>query len=135
MSMRVQTVRCASMRATRVTIPRTNTIKAPMRVSRPAKLQSEFLSTGAALKGLCASLAGMVISPLRKLARGNRGPLVVEANRKKGLGSTTFGTRRKRARVSGFRTRMASVGGRKVLKARRKKGRKNLVPGGRPVRK
>lgn len=78
---------------------------------------------------------GMVLSPLRKLSRGNRGPLVVEANRKKGLGSTTFGTRRKRARVSGFRTRMASVGGRKVLKARRKKGRKNLVPGGRPVRK
>lgn len=80
-------------------------------------------------------LAGMVLSPLRKLSRGNRGPLVVEANRKKGLGSTLFGSRRKRARVSGFRTRMASVGGRKVLKARRKKGRKNLVPGGRPVRK
>lgn len=80
---------------------------------------------------------GIVLSPLRKaLAPGERrGTLVVEANNKKGLGSTTFGTRRKRARVSGFRTRMATPGGRKVLKARRNKGRKNIAPGGRPVRK
>jgi large subunit ribosomal protein L34 len=125
------------MRATRVTIPRNNISKAPMRVSRPATLQTEFLSAGAALKGLCASFAGIVLSPLRKaFAPGERrGTLVVEANNKKGLGSTTFGTRRKRARVSGFRTRMATPGGRKVLKARRKKGRKNIAPGGRPVRK
>jgi large subunit ribosomal protein L34 len=81
--------------------------------------------------------AGIVLSPLRKaFSPGQRrGALVVEANNKKGLGTTLYGTRRKRARVSGFRTRMASVGGRKVLKARRVKGRKRLTPGGRPVRK
>ena len=42
---------------------------------------------------------------------------------------------RKRARVSGFRAGMASVGGRKVLAARRKKGRKQLVPASVPKRK
>lgn len=42
-----------------MTIPRHNVAKVPMRVSRPATLQTEFLSAGAALKGLCASFAGM----------------------------------------------------------------------------
>lgn len=80
--------------------------------------------------------AGLVLDPVKRAFSGaGRGRLVVQANRKKGLGATLFGTRRKRARVSGFRSRMATVGGRKVLKARRKKGRKNLCPGCRPVRK
>ena len=34
----------------------------------------------------------------------------------------------KRARTHGFRKRMRSVGGRKVLKARRAKGRAQLTP-------
>jgi large subunit ribosomal protein L34 len=80
-------------------------------------------------------LADMVMSPLRARFAPSRGPLVVEANRKKGLGCTLGGTRRKRARVSGFRARMATVGGRKVLQARRKKGRKSLCPAGMPTRK
>lgn len=77
----------------------------------------------------------MVLDPVRRAASGIRLPLLVEANRKKGLGATLYGTRRKRARVSGFRARMATPGGRRVIAARRKRGRKNLTPGKMPVRK
>lgn len=34
----------------------------------------------------------------------------------------------KRARAHGFRARMASPGGRSVINARRRRGRKNLTP-------
>jgi len=80
-------------------------------------------------------IAEMVMDPVHRAMTGIRRPLVVEANKKKGLGCTLGGTRRKRARVSGFRARMATVGGRKVLQARRKKGRKVLAPAGMPIRK
>ena len=38
-------------------------------------------------------------------------------------------SRIKRARTHGFRARMATPGGRSVIKARRALGRKNLAPG------
>ena len=58
--------------------------------------------------------------------------LTVECNRKQGKGHTLEGTRRKRARVSGFLTRMKTVGGAKVIKARRAKGRHCLTPANAP---
>ncbi|MCA1903857.1 MAG: 50S ribosomal protein L34 [Cyanobacteria bacterium M5B4] len=39
---------------------------------------------------------------------------------------TLEGTNRKRLRVSGFRARMQTPGGRKVLRARRRRGRVRL---------
>ncbi len=39
---------------------------------------------------------------------------------------TLNGTRRKQIRTSGFRTRMRTHDGRKVIQARRRKGRKRL---------
>jgi large subunit ribosomal protein L34 len=40
---------------------------------------------------------------------------------------TLEGTQRKRRRVSGFRTRMATPGGRRVLNRRRAKGRHKIA--------
>jgi len=40
---------------------------------------------------------------------------------------TLEGTRRKRQKVSGFRARMATPGGRNVLKTRRARGRKRIT--------
>lgn len=39
---------------------------------------------------------------------------------------TLEGTKRKKKRVSGFRARMSSPGGRRVIRLRRTKGRKKL---------
>lgn len=61
-----------------------------------------------------------------------RGDLAVMYNRKKGQGCTKGGTQRKRVGVSGFRTRLRTVGGRKVLKARRAKGRYVLCAASQP---
>ncbi|QDZ22278.1 ribosomal protein L34 [Chloropicon primus] len=60
--------------------------------------------------------------------RSRGGALIVEANAKRCLGSTKGGTNRHRARTSGFRVRKRSATGSKVLKNRRKKGRKQLAP-------
>jgi hypothetical protein len=54
--MSVRTMAFQAPVAKRVTMPRPASIKAtPLRASRPAQLQSEFLSPVASLKGLCAS--------------------------------------------------------------------------------
>ena len=72
-----------------------------------------------------------VAGPLRRLCDAFRA-FTVECNRKQGKGHTLEGTRRKRARVSGFLTRMKTVGGAQVIKARRAKGRHCLTPANAP---
>lgn len=59
----------------------------------------------------------------------------MECNRKKGKGCTLEGTKRARARTSGFRMRLKTAAGRKVVQARRKKGRKSLAPASNKHRK
>merc|ERR1711977_654437 len=55
-------------------------------------------------------------------------PIMIECNKKKGGGCTLEGTTLKKIRTSGFRARMASKNGRKVLARRRAKGRAVLCP-------
>ena len=66
---------------------------------------------------------------LRTPTTHGRGALVVVAGGNS-IGNTLHGTRRARARTSGFRARLQSPTGRRVLKARRAKGRKYLAPAG-----
>ena len=68
--------------------------------------------------------AGPAVGPV------GRGALVVVANAKNsmGAGQGKGGTNRHRKRTSGYRVRKQTVGGRRVLKARRKRGRKVLAP-------
>jgi large subunit ribosomal protein L34 len=66
---------------------------------------------------------------LRTPTTNGRGALVVVAGGNS-IGNTLHGTRRARARTSGFRARLQTPTGRKVLKARRAKGRKYLAPAG-----
>jgi len=52
---------------------------------------------------------------------------ITENARKTFVKRTLEGTSRKRRRVSGFRARMATPGGRRVISARRSKGRHQLA--------
>ena len=79
------------------------------------------------------AVRGVAVAPTASVSlrgtgqRRQRGALVVVAGGKS-IGCTLNGTRRKRARKSGFRARIATANGRKVLKSRRAKGRKVLAP-------
>jgi len=79
------------------------------------------------------AVRGVAVAPTASVSlrgtgqRRQRGALVVVAGGKS-IGCTLHGTRRKRARKSGFRARIATANGRKVLKSRRAKGRKVLAP-------
>ncbi|KXZ44057.1 hypothetical protein GPECTOR_74g671 [Gonium pectorale] len=80
--------------------------------------------TGQTSSFLGGSFAG---SSLVRVAPA-RGGLLVMANAKKSMACTKEGTNRKRRRTSGFKARMATKNGQKVLKARRARGRHVLCP-------
>jgi large subunit ribosomal protein L34 len=84
--------------------------------------------TGFAVAAPAPRTAAVVTAPPTR-----RGALLVMANNKKSMGCTKEGTRRKSARVSGFRARMSSTNGKNALARRRAKGRKVLCS--RSVRK
>jgi len=71
------------------------------------------------------SFSSSILAPSRPQGRG---ALVVVAAGGNSMGNTLHGTKRARRRTSGFRTRMQTPNGRRVLAARRKRGRKVLCP-------
>ena len=107
-----------TMSALALALPRTtstSSVKAPSAARLAAKKSVASV----------VAFAPLATAPMR----AQRGALVVTAGGTS-IGCTLGGTRRKRARTSGFRTRIASASGRKVLKNRRAKGRKVLAPAG-----
>ncbi|KAK9831967.1 hypothetical protein WJX81_004154 [Elliptochloris bilobata] len=95
--------------------------------SRPAQLQSSFLGTPT-LGGLCSSLRGLALVSQRRAPEPLRRQVKTEANSKTSMACKFRGSRRARARTSGYRARMATPAGRKVLAARKKRGRHVLCP-------
>jgi len=111
--------------------------KAALRMSSTVRPTAAVVRAGesngmrsAFLGGFASAFTGFTVGVGAVRESMGRGlGLMVEANAKKGMqGNLQGATNKARARTSGFRTRMASPNGRNVLKARRAKGRKDLVP-------
>uniref|UniRef100_A0A7S0WK73 50S ribosomal protein L34, chloroplastic n=1 Tax=Ostreococcus mediterraneus TaxID=1486918 RepID=A0A7S0WK73_9CHLO len=98
----------------------------PSPSARMTRARAPTLAFRASVAATPGGLSARAFAPRQTPGRG---ALVIVAGGKS-IGCTLSGTRRKRARTSGFRARKATASGRKVLKLRRAKGRKVLAPAG-----
>eukprot|EP01023_Acetabularia_acetabulum_P032445 TRINITY_DN30302_c0_g1_i2.p2 TRINITY_DN30302_c0_g1~~TRINITY_DN30302_c0_g1_i2.p2 ORF type:complete len:129 (+),score=11.55 TRINITY_DN30302_c0_g1_i2:107-493(+) len=99
-----------------------------MYMRRPNLCKNDFVGSANISRTTSIFTGQQIISGSRSGLVVRRVPFLIECNAKKSMGCTKEGTKRAAIRTSGFRTRMRTPGGRRVLKARRKKGKWVLCP-------
>ncbi|KAG1675498.1 hypothetical protein FOA52_001797 [Chlamydomonas sp. UWO 241] len=95
----------------------------PCMAPRPAAMVSTRNTSSSSV-----FLGGMLGGSALAAPAPSRGSLLVVAAGGKSMACTKEGTRRARRRTSGYRARTATKNGRRVIKARRDKGRHSLCP-------
>ncbi|DBA86067.1 TPA: hypothetical protein ACH3X1_005590 [Trebouxia sp. C0004] len=109
-------------------VPRAAICSSQCQVIRPASLQSQLTPSCTSLRSVTSSFAGCTINTAQRGPVRARFSFLVQAKNHGSMACTLQGSRKRRTRTSGFRARRLTVGGRKVIQNRRKKGRHTLCP-------